>query len=721
MGAVSWVDAMSQAINLRNGSTSTTSHTRKKPNVAPIAKVAILSYTTVTDPVTVTTAGTTDADGSLSSGSLNWGDGTTVTFTGAPAATYAHTYASAGTKTITLVVVDNKFAQNSSSCSVTLPLPVDGTPPPDPGTQPVPPTAVLTYVSGQYRGVLYVLGTDGTVQGSTPLASGSISWGDGTAAVTWTGAPASTLSHTFANAGTYTARMTVVDTGGLSSTASRILSIASPIVVNQTPTAKITNTSQTLGTLVVSTAGTFDPENALASGFITWGDNQTTSWTGNPAASYTHVYATSATYTVTLSVTDAGALTATNAFSAVIALTSDPTIGAGVLTVGPQVTITCPLGAVAIATSDSIQSKVDANPAGTTFCLAAGTHLFGTATPNTTSITPKTGNTFVGEFGAILDGTAWVTADATAAAFRSHLNGTINTVTIRNLEIQHMPQRAIHAWHSNSTGWVIEYNNIHDCFCGISFPVASTIAHNYVHACTGDSNGGLIPNGAYISTGGANSVVEYNEFSYCGDTQKVIDFADNIIFRHNYIHHNAGPGIWYDGSCSGGLIEYNTIEYNTSEGVFYEISRTGIVRNNLIRHNGDVAVFISTSQNCEIYNNTLEENWRGIAFFANLDIVGGSDPSGFAWDLASNYAHNNSIQITAGQTAAFPLSNYMTFIGTLVVSTPYTNGTKNLVFDYNHYHHSTTDNLFYWGASTMAWAAWHASITVPQDLHGDIS
>jgi hypothetical protein len=34
------------------------------------------------------------------------------------------------------------------------------------------------------------------------------------------------------------------------------------------------------------------------------------------------------------------------------------------------------------------------------------------------SITPKTGNTFIGQYGAILDGTGWTTTDDSQAAFR---------------------------------------------------------------------------------------------------------------------------------------------------------------------------------------------------------------------------------------------------------------------------------------------------------------
>ena len=53
----------------------------------------------------------------------------------------------------------------------------------------------------------------------------------------------------------------------------------------------------------------------------------------------------------------------------------------------------------------------------------------------TSSIVPKTGDTFIGEYGAILDGTGWTTSDDTQAAFRAH-NQDIDYVTIRNLVIR---------------------------------------------------------------------------------------------------------------------------------------------------------------------------------------------------------------------------------------------------------------------------------------------
>src|SRR4051812_712735 len=70
---------------------------------------------------------------------------------------------------------------------------------------------------------------------------------------------------------------------------------------------------------------------------------------------------------------------------------------------GPQPSITCPSGAIAVPAAASLQAAVNAAPAGSTFCLKAGTH------PITAPVTPKSRDTFVGEYGAILDGSTWKT------------------------------------------------------------------------------------------------------------------------------------------------------------------------------------------------------------------------------------------------------------------------------------------------------------------------
>jgi hypothetical protein len=108
---------------------------------------------------------------------------------------------------------------------------------------------------------------------------------------------------------------------------------------------------------------------------------------------------------------------------------------------------------VSIYPGTAIQGVVDTFGGNTTFCLRAGTHSL------RSSIRPKTGDVFVGEYGAILDGTGWSTSDDTQAAFRAH-NEDIDYVTIRNLVIRKMPFSGIHTYYWMSDHWTIEYNEI---------------------------------------------------------------------------------------------------------------------------------------------------------------------------------------------------------------------------------------------------------------------
>jgi hypothetical protein len=149
---------------------------------------------------------------------------------------------------------------------------------------------------------------------------------------------------------------------------------------------------------------------------------------------------------------------------------------------GPQATITCPAGAVDIWPGQYIQGAVNSYPGATTFCLRAGVHSV------TSSIKPKTGNTFVGEYGAILDGTGyWTINDGTQAAFRAH-NEDIDYVTIRNLVIRNMPQQGIHAYYWMSDHWTIEYNEIASNKWGLEVGPSFTIRNNYIHHNVGNSS-----------------------------------------------------------------------------------------------------------------------------------------------------------------------------------------------------------------------------------------
>ena len=341
---------------------------------------------------------------------------------------------------------------------------------------------------------------------------------------------------------------------------------------------------------------------------------------------------------------------------------------------------------------------VNTYPNSTTFCLRAGVHYL------SSSITPKWGNVFVGEYGAILDGSYWATADATQAAFRAH-NQDIDYVTIRNLVIRNMPQRGIHAFYYMANNWTVENNEIGpNKDVGIVFGAGSTIKNNYIHHNTYSG---------YMGPYAHNSTLEGNEIAYNGWQQKVMESA-NVTFRNNFVHHNTGAGIWFDSDNTGTLIEGNRVEDNGNAGIWYEISSDVIIRNNTIRRNADTGVFISTSKNAQIYNNTLEHNFRGITYFVNCPSLGGGL---IGFDLANNSAHDNTIIVGTQSWALASVFSYASCTTTQVA--PYANGSKNLTFYRNTYRVPSPTTVQYWHWNGyLLWNGWQA---VPQDASSTVS
>jgi parallel beta-helix repeat protein len=378
---------------------------------------------------------------------------------------------------------------------------------------------------------------------------------------------------------------------------------------------------------------------------------------------------------------------------------------------GPQTTVACPSAAVRISPGTSIQSVVNTYPAGTTFCLRAGTHAI------KASITPKSGQTFVGEFGAVLDGTGWFTSDSTQAAFRAH-NQDIDDVTIRNLVIRNMPQKGIHAYHWMSDRWTVENCELTGNHTGINAPNGGVIRRNWIHHNVGPNVGSTNPaerGGGYTANNSKNALFEGNEISFNGPEQKVTQTA-NVTFRGNYLHHNLESGIWYDGDNVGSLIENNVIEDNPAAGIFYEISGQAVIRNNQIRRSGDSGVFVSTSRDVEIYGNTLEHNWRGVNLFVSCQAVrmsyAGMMQGGF--DLRNNLVRNNTV--TAGSRGG-SLVGALSADGTCTASEAeaYYNGSKNNTFRDNRYVVPSMSAAWWLWAGSRTWAQWQA---LGQDTSG---
>jgi parallel beta-helix repeat protein len=201
-------------------------------------------------------------------------------------------------------------------------------------------------------------------------------------------------------------------------------------------------------------------------------------------------------------------------------------------------------------------------------------------------------------------------------------------------------------------------------------------------------------------------VFEANEIAHNG-SQKTLA-AINITFRNNFVHHNTVDGIWFDGGSSGGLIEGNTVEDNTREGIFVEISAGAVIRNNTSRRNGYSGIMISTAKNIQVYNNTLQDNFRGIQYFLNCSAVG---EGSLQYDLSNNTVRDNVMRVgTRSGSLASGFSHVSSCSAAQIL--PYLNRQKGLTFTNNDYDVPTpTSRYFFWGfgsGAVKSWSDWQA-------------
>ena len=309
---------------------------------------------------------------------------------------------------------------------------------------------------------------------------------------------------------------------------------------------------------------------------------------------------------------------------------------------GTQPSITCAAGSISISPGASIQAAVNLNAGNTTFCLRAGVHYL------TSSIRPKTGNTFVGEYGAILDGSGWTTADDTQAAFRAH-NEDIDYVTIRNLVIREMPQQGIHAYYWMSDHWTIEYNEIASNKMGLEVAPNFTIRNNYIHHNVGNasSSNPAERGGGYLVVRADNTTFDSNEIAYNGPEQKVGQSA-NVTFRNNFVHHNVYAGNPVRHQHQWGHTHRR--QPRRGQRKHRDCPRGQHRRHDPEQHRPppqrERRVFLSMSQNAQIYSNTLEANFGGIAYFLNCDSLSLGE------DVKNNAAYDNTV-VVGTQTYAY--------------------------------------------------------------------
>jgi hypothetical protein len=358
--------------------------------------------------------------------------------------------------------------------------------------------------------------------------------------------------------------------------------------------------------------------------------------------------------------------------------------------------VTCPLG---ILPGQSIQAAVDANPAGTTFLLASGTH-------HAQSVLPKSRSTFRCAPGAILTGD-----DVAIYAFRS-AGANPDSVTIVGCIIENYnpPQQMGAILADGTNGWIVDsceirYNATGAIRLGHKMKVRwNNIHHNHMEGIMGAGDSILV----YQNEIAFNNYLKEFDWGFEGGGTKFV-LTNDLIVRGNYVHDNWGPGLWADINNMRTVYDSNRVEDNAGPGIYHEISFDAVIRGNTIKRNGfdfcggagscwiwGGGIQISTSRDVEIYGNVLEDNRTGISVVAQ-------DRGQADWVTTNIWVHDNTVtqraRMPAGAASDVP-----------VATQPRSAYYAGIKFDRNTYQvTSGNQNSFEWAdGCCQSWTQWQA-------------
>lgn len=284
-----------------------------------------------------------------------------------------------------------------------------------------------------------------------------------------------------------------------------------------------------------------------------------------------------------------------------------------------------------------------------------------------------------------------VETSVTAQAFAPSANG----VTVKNLYIEKYANAAQLGAVQCGSSWTVQYCAIRRNH-GLGLETGSSglyernqIRENYQLG---------------IGGGGSNVEVRYNDIAYNGQQFEFgweaggskFAFMTGLNCHHNFCHHNYGPGLWTDINNHDTLYEFNTVEDNTSTGIFHEISYEAIIRNNVCRRNGtskrypfwveQAGISVVASRGVQVYSNLLEDNWNGITA---LHAARGTGDDG-AWELRDLDCHHNTVKSININQAGWGRSGIEDTTGDGAFSA------MNNFFANNTYHLGTAANYFMW-------------------------
>ena len=233
----------------------------------------------------VDASASTASDGATLSYSWDFGDGTPL----GSGVTASHTYASAGSYTVTLTLTDSLGGVTTKSTLVNL--------------SHAAPVASFTATPGSNLS----LGVDASASTASDGATLSYSWNWGDGSALGSGV---TASHTYASAGSYTVTLTLTDSLGGVTTKSTLVNLS-----HAAPVASFTATPGSNLSLGVDASASTASDGATLSYSWNWGDGSAL----GSGVTASHTYAIGGSYTVTLTLTDSLSGTAATSKSVTVA------------------------------------------------------------------------------------------------------------------------------------------------------------------------------------------------------------------------------------------------------------------------------------------------------------------------------------------------------------------------------------------------------------------
>jgi parallel beta-helix repeat protein len=355
---------------------------------------------------------------------------------------------------------------------------------------------------------------------------------------------------------------------------------------------------------------------------------------------------------------------------------------------------------VTVVPTSDVQALLNLYPSGTAFCFQAGTYVL------KNKVFPKSYDSLIGLPGAVLTG-----LDTYAAGIKGY-GGSAgqHDVTVQGFVVEHFlndwADAGLRAPINPGDNWKIVNNEVrYNAQAGISTSNGTVIRGNNIHhngriGITGGPVSGVLIEGNEIAF---NNTRSYDVGVEAGGAKIIGGSAgsSNLVWRGNWVHDNTGRGLWMDTNVRNVTIESNTIENNTSHGIFYETSWDAVIRNNVVRNNAaeyagkscawGAQIHVNDSQNVEIYGNKVASS-DGSNGICALDIDRTTPGSN---KVANLYVHDNVVQVRLTGTTG------------LTGRPGSYDASANNRFAHNTYYVTNTSNKAWaWSTYPVGWSQW---------------